>query len=256
MKSLQGYLTGATQWYGVYVRSDADILTVDMGTKKHRKKNSAKKPFTVKLKAEIEEEMKRSGYHRGYRNNSFVSIGFIKNLFKSGNPPKLQRSIQADLENLKREEFEQQDQDTDIEKLVAHVTDEASKLYAVLLLVGHSQRIFKLSNTDHPITDRIFEKGENSCDVPYCSLQYLKAKPQMSDIAEKIFEKQWCIPPILRREIDQKYPIERFRFPFQGQPKKIDRGGIGGVFKVKVAEGHLEAGDQNYVRVSLYCQAI
>jgi len=225
-------------------------MNTNMGNQKNRKNRVAKKHFTVDLKAEIEKEMECSGYDRSSRNARFVSRDFIADLFKSTNPPKLQLSIQADLETLERGGFDLQTEGIKIEKLIAHVRNEASKLYSVLLLVGQSHRIVRLYNDDHPATDHIFEKGENSSDVSYCSLEYLKAMPQLSDIAEEIFENQWCIPPILHREIDQTFPVGLFRFPFQTMPQLIGKGGCGQICKVKIAEGHLEAGDRSYIRVS------
>lgn len=130
--------------------------------------------------------MECSGYERSFRNARFVSLDFIADLLKSTNPPKLQLGIHTDLETLKREGFNLQTENIKIEEIITYVRKEASKLYSVLLLAGQSYRIVRLYNDDHPVTDRIFEKGENSCDVSYCSLEYLKATPQPSDIAEEI----------------------------------------------------------------------
>lgn len=231
-------------------RSGGDIVIANMGAKKARRKKAAKRTPTVDLKEEIEKELSRSGYRRTHRNNMFVSLDFIAGLFKSTNPPKLQQSIKTDLEALKNEGIDLQVENKMIEELVAYVRKEAAKLYAILLLLGHSQRIYTLYNEDHPVTDRIFEQGENNCDVSYCSLDYLKATHYLSDIAVEIFEKQWCIPPILCQQIDQIYPLGLFRFPFEAKPEPIGRGGYGGVYKVKVAKGHLRTGNHSYVRVS------
>ena len=219
-----------------------------MGKKTNRRNGAAKNPITVDLKAEIEEEMKCSGYERSYRNARFVSLDFLADLFKSTSP-KLRLSLLKDFETLKQG-LGLQTERIKIEKLESYVRKEASKLYAILLLVGHSQRIVQLYNEDHPVTDRIFERGENSSDVSYCSLGYLEETPHLRDIADEVFKNQWCIPPILCRGIDQKFPIDAFRFPFPSMPQPIGQGGWGQVFKVKVAEGHLEAGDKSYIRVS------
>ena len=217
---------------------------------RNNKNKSSKKSPSVKLKEEIERGINSSNYVRTYRQAKFVSLDFIADLFKSANPPKLQLSIQADLEFLTVERPGLQIKDIKTDKLVDYVRKEASKLYAVLLLAGQSHRIVQLYNNDHRVTDRIFEKGEDSSDVPYCSLEYLQAMPQLSDVADVIFEKQWCFPPVLRREIHQKFPVVLFRFPFQSEPHPIGGGAWGQVYKVKVAEGHLEANDKNYVNVS------
>ena len=220
-----------------------------MGKRKNKNK-AVKKPPNIELKEEIEREMESSNYTRSYRQGKFVSLDFIADLFKSTNPSKLQLSIQADLEISKSERPEAQIDDVKIEKLVEYVRREAFKLYAVLLLVGQSHLIVQLYNNDYRVTDRIFEKGEDSSDVPYCSLEYLRAMPQLSDVAGEIFEKQWCFPPVLRREFHQKFPIELFRFPFQNVPQKIGEGAWGHVYKVRVAEGHLEVDDKSYINVS------
>jgi hypothetical protein len=133
--------------------------------------------------------MKCSGYEQSFGNVRFVSLDFIADLFKSTNPPKLQLSIQTNLETLKREDFDLQTEGIKIEKLIAYVRKEASKLYSVLLLAGQSHRIVRLYD-DHLVTDHIFEKGENGSDVSYCYMEYLKAMPQLSNIADEIFENQ------------------------------------------------------------------
>ena len=203
----------------------------------------------VELKEEIEKGIESSEYVRTFRTAKFVSLGFIADLFESINSQKLRLSIQADLEFLRAKRPELHTNDIKVEKLVDYVKKEASKLYAVLLLVGQSHRIVLLYNNDHRVTDHIFEKGEDSNAMPYCSLEYLRSMPQLGDISDDIFEKQWCVPPVLRRETHQKFPIKLFRFPFQSQPQIIGSGGWGQVYKVKVAEGHLVT-DKSYINVS------
>lgn len=217
--------------------------------KNHHKKNDRKPSPTLELKNEIERELESSHYPRSFRETRFVSLGFIARLFESENPPKLLRSIQTDCATLKKENLEQHTEGVKIEDLVTYVKKDASKLYAVLLLIGHSPRIFQLFKDDHPVTDRIFEQGGDSSDVPYCSFEYLESMALLKDIAKEIFEKQWCIPPILHQEIDQIFPPKLFRFPFPELPQQIGQGGYGAVYKVKIADGHLEVADQSYVRV-------
>jgi len=136
-----------------------------------RRENGSKptrKPPNVELKEEIEKGIESSDYVQTFRRAKFVSLGFIADLFESTNPPKLRLSIQADLEFLRAERPELQIMDIKIEKLVDYVKKEASKLYAVLLLVGQLHRIVQLYNNDHRVTDHIFEQGEDSNAMRFC----------------------------------------------------------------------------------------
>lgn len=201
------------------------------------------------LKREIERELKRERYYRAHRETGFVSLGFIHTLFAIGNPSNLRLSLQDDLILLQRSESDIPIQSLSIERLETFVRGSAPKLYALLLLMGQSVRMISIFLDDYPISDKIF--GPHDTDnVSFCSLDFLESNVYLKDIARDIFEKQWCIPPVLSQSQTSHFPIRYFRFPFLSEPVMIGQGSGSIVNRVTVANEHLEADDIDQVQVS------
>ncbi|KAJ4347223.1 uncharacterized protein N0V89_011162 [Didymosphaeria variabile] len=204
-----------------------------MSKKKRSAKRSAKKSASLRLKADIERELMRTTYQfRKFREVKFISRSSITDLYGSGAPTKLQLSLQDDIEYVKREEPKLPIESMKIADLKHFVLDSALKLHALLILIGQSWRIIPIFLEAHPTTDHIFEQ-QNTHDTHYCSVEFLKTKPHLGDIADALARKQWIIPPVLCREITPKFPRHSFRFPFE-QYLGNEGGGSGGeVYRVK-----------------------
>lgn len=223
-----------------------------MGKKKgHSKKKTPKNRARTALRDEIRRELERSTYKRTYREVNFVSLEFISFLFKKDNPTKLRLSLQDDWENLQIDgsDLSASFETTKIDHLEDFVLKSACKLYALLLLLGQSQRIVAISQDDHPPTDQIFKQSITR-DAHYCTLEFLNSNSHLKDIAPDIFRTQWYIPPILSRSSTQDFPKEHFRFPFIGIPGREGGGSGGAVTRVKIANGHLRTEEPEKVQVS------
>jgi hypothetical protein len=208
-----------------------------------------KERASVSLRREIVQELDRAKYSRSHRKVNFVSLGFISGLFKFGTPTKLHLSLQDDLESLQHDGSEEQVKDPTVEKLESFVLDSASKLYTILLLIGESHRIVKIFSDDRPPDDGMFVQ-KYAHEQPYCSSDYLNQNQHFQDIAEKFFQKQWCIPPVLRPDNTPKFPLADFRFPFETKPRRLGGGAGGQVWQVKISSGHLIKGDKPTSQVS------
>ncbi|KAF2465668.1 uncharacterized protein BDR25DRAFT_345891 [Lindgomyces ingoldianus] len=203
-----------------------------------RKKGAKGLNQQKQLKDEIEAEMNNISYQRQHRDTRFVKRSFIESLFSENSPPKLRNSLRADIAASKDDDALSHIDVTNLEKFVS---GRAAKLYCVLLLLDRSQLIVALSHANPPITDDIFDKMHGDFG-PYCSLEFLQNCPDLHHIAEDVFKHQWCIPPIFRPEAHGKYEAAwDLRFPFLTEPKRIGGGSFGEVFKVQVADEHLDA---------------
>jgi serine/threonine protein kinase len=216
---------------------------------------------TLNLKMELEEEEERSGPGR----IKFISLNFIADLYRQRNPSKLTLSLENDLRTIAREGEEWWVEDLKIERIAKdwqirgikieeleeYVRTQASKLYALLLLLHQSQVIIPLYKQEHRVTDSIFDQSDVEGDEPYCLMEFLQTHNQLSRFAVKFFEAQWRIPSRLCRDTVPTFPPATFHFPYVGELESIARGAYGEVFKVKVAVGHL-IGDakHGYVTVS------
>lgn len=233
-----------------------------MGTGPSRESSESENGF-LDLKSELEEEEDRCAYVHGQ--SKFISLGFITDLFKPGDRSKLRLSLENDLRTIASQGDEWQVEglmvqrlvkdwqigDDKIDDLEEYVRTQASKLYAILLLLGQSQVILPLYKRDHPITDSIFDQSDIEGDEAYCLLEWLHTQEQLKRFASKFYETQWRIPPRLGRFPVPKFPSTYFRFPYLGKVENIGQGINGEVLKVKVAKGHLEPGPKaGYITVS------
>jgi hypothetical protein len=194
------------------------------------------------LKSELENVLKRSGYKRD-RERSIISIGSIKEIYKSSGT--LQPSLELDIQRWRKTcrlspdtigiALEKLEKPGELEN---YIRNDASKLYALLQLLDRSEIIIQTFLLDERVTDDMFEKNESPSDKPYCTLEWLRARPHLREVATQIFETQWLVPPILRDDTDPIFPVKMFRFPFMEEPEGLGQGQAQ-VFSVKIAEGHL-----------------
>jgi hypothetical protein len=202
------------------------------------KRNTKGSRQQKRLKDEIKAEMNKVSYTRTHRDTCFVSHDSIEALFNKVNPPMLRNSLRADIEASESNEVQSR---MDVKRLESYVRDKATKLYCVLLLLDKSQLIVAILHAKPPITDDIFNTMDGDFG-PYCSLEYLRSTPSLCNIAEGVFEQQWCIPPVFNPGAHMKYKAEwNFRFPFTNEPERIGQGSFGKVFKVQIAAKHLDA---------------
>jgi hypothetical protein len=220
-----------------------------MVKKKDQKRRAAKKSANASLKEDLERALDRPSYHRQTREVSFISLSFISDLYTSGTPTKLQASLHDDVASVERDGSDLSTNGIKIAELKNFVLKSAPKLYALLILVGESQRIIKIFLEPHPTTDHIFEK-QNAHDLHYCSVEYLETKAHFDGIAHALAQKQWLIPPVLCRDVTPKFPKHSFRFPFEFDLGEEGGGSFGQVYRVKVANGHLKTDKPSHVRVS------
>ncbi|KAJ4302763.1 hypothetical protein N0V90_001654 [Kalmusia sp. IMI 367209] len=218
-----------------------------MVKKKDQKRRAAKKSANASLREDIERELNRPTYDRPNREVSFISLSFIADLYGSGTPTKLQASLHDDMASVERDGSDLSTNGIKIAELKNFVLKSAPKLYALLILIGQSQRIIQIFLEPHPTTDHIFEQ-QNARDLHYCSVEYLKSKTYFVDIADALAQKQWLIPPVLCRDATPKFPKHSFRFPFEIDLGEEDGGSSGQVYCVKVANGHLKTDKPNHVR--------
>jgi hypothetical protein len=218
-----------------------------MAGRKSQKRRAAKKSANARLREDI--ELNRQNYSRPNREVSFISLSFLSDLYASGTPTKLRASLLDDMAGVEHDASVLSTNDRAIEQLIRFVSQSAGKLYALLILIGQSQRIIQIFREQHPATDQIFEQ-QNPHDLHYCSVEYLSTKRYFDGIAELLAEKQWLIPPILRRDTTPKFPKHSFRFPFEFGFGNEGGGSFGEVYRVKVADGHLKADKPNHVQVS------
>ncbi|CAN9202387.1 unnamed protein product [Alternaria alternata] len=166
----------------------------------------------------------------------FVSIGFLDEVFKSGYPSKLRKSLQEDVERLKSEDLFGP---ADMDALELAVRTRAPKLYGILLMINQSERIIKLLTKDPKIDDSIFETSPGS-KLSYCLEARLSEEPLLRDIAAEIYEMQWLVPPRFNSERHENFLCALFRFPFVGgAPAHKDSGSWGVVYRAKIADRHL-----------------
>jgi hypothetical protein len=211
-----------------------------MPNKKKRIRPKGATPSTD-LKGQLEQELDRSGYGNNKRDAKFISMGFITRLFSLSNPSQLKKRLEKDWETVRNMGDEAHLPNCTLEDLEERVRSQAPKLYAILQLIDQPQLIILLLYQEIPITDSIWEGHRTHReDVPYCTKEYLSSVKHLSKHAEKIYEKQWYIPPVLRSNACEIFPVGHFRFPFAEDPVKIGEGGYGDVYKVKVAPGHLK----------------
>ncbi|KAL1595108.1 hypothetical protein SLS60_009795 [Paraconiothyrium brasiliense] len=208
-------------------------------TKPRKNRYKQRKSASLILKADIERELRRTTYKRQYREVNFVSRSFITDLYGSGSPTKLHLSLQDEMKSLLLDGSDLPIEGVRIAELKHFVLESALKLHALLILIGQSQRIIPIFLEAHPTTDQIFEQ-QNAHDMHYCSVEFLQTKPHLGDIADALAQKQWIIPPVLCRETTPKFPRLYFRFPFEQDLGNEDGGAGGEVYRVKVANGHLQ----------------
>jgi hypothetical protein len=213
--------------------------------------------WTVDLKEELEEGEKR--FSHGSLN--FIPLNFIANLFKAGDHSKLRLSLEHDLQTISTEGDDWQVEgltvkrniddwklgDNSIDELEEYVRTQASKLYAVLLLIQQSQVIIPLYKQEHRVADIIFEKSKSEGDEAYCLLEWLKTQEHLKRLADNFYDAQWRIPPRLSGDTVPTFPATFFRFPYLGRCDSIAGGAGGVVYKVKVAKGHLKV--DGYIEV-------
>jgi hypothetical protein len=220
-----------------------------MPRKKNQKRRAAKNSANASLREDIERELNRPTYHRQHREVSFISLAFISDLYNLGTPTKLQASLHNDIASVERDGSDLSTDGIKIAELKEFVLKSAPKLYALLILIGQSQRIIQIFLEPHPTTDDMFEK-QNAHDLHYCSVEYLETKAHFVGIADALAQKQWLIPPILYRDATPKFPKHSFRFPFELDLGEEGGGSFGQVYRVKIANGHLKTDKQSQVRVS------
>ncbi|OAL49196.1 hypothetical protein IQ07DRAFT_73166 [Pyrenochaeta sp. DS3sAY3a] len=193
------------------------------------------------LKGELEQELERSGYGNNKRDAKFISMGFITRLFSPSNPPRLKKSLEKDWETIRTMGDEARLPNCTLEELEESVRSRAPKLYTILQLIDQPHLIIQLLYQETPITDGIWEGHRiHRDDVPYCTKDYLRSIEHLSKYADEIYEKQWYVPPVLRSNACEIFPVGHFRFPFAEDPVKIAEGMYGEVYKVKVAPGQLK----------------
>jgi len=204
---------------------------------------------SIDLKGELVQELDRSYYGNNKRDAKFISMGFITRLFS---PSKLKKSLEKDRETMRTMGDGARLPNCTLEELEEHVRSRAPKLYAILQLIDQPQLIIPLLYQETPITDSIWERHRTHReDLPYCTKDYLRSVRYLSKYAEEIYEKQWYVPPVLRSNACEVFPVGHFRFPFAEEPVKIAEGGYGDVYKIKVAPGHLKLEeDHSYEEVS------
>lgn len=106
------------------------------------------------------------------------------------------------------------------------IVSRAPKLFAILLLLGHEHAIEQyLSNgfcdENFPIRDK--------SQIPAIG---------RTDLRQKLYDKQWCIPVVLDPDIHLDLPLE-FVPPLIIDPNWFEHGSFGIIRSVRVAKGHL-----------------
>jgi hypothetical protein len=114
------------------------------------------------------------------------------------------------------------DPSEDLRKLILS----ARKLFAVLVLAGLDHFLHII--TCEKITDNIFSTTDLN------ALTFLKS----SEERRRFLKEQWTIPPVLDGESHMEFP-SGVALPFL-QKKFVDHGTFGMVYKVRIAEGHLQ----------------
>ncbi|KAH6642482.1 hypothetical protein C7974DRAFT_103107 [Boeremia exigua] len=211
-----------------------------MPKRKRRTHPGGAAPLTD-LKWELKQELDRSGYGNTKRDAKFISMGFITRLFSLSKPSKLKKSLEKDWEAVRNMGDENRFPNFTLEQLEEDVRSRTPKLYTILQLIDQPQLIIPLLYGETPVTDSIWEGHRTHReDLPYCTKDYLRSVKYLSEYAEEIYEKQWYVPPVLRSNACEIFPVGHFRFPFAEDPVTIGEGGYGEVYKVKIAPGHLK----------------
>jgi hypothetical protein len=188
----------------------------------------------VSLGTALEDEIERARHlNNQTARGGFVSIGFIHSLLT--------------IENIKKQLKEVPDtrgylgakRTTELAHLIK---EQGSKLYTILILLGKSDRIRSLMVAGKPpINDSLLFRspGRGHASLP-CSLEDLQGIPELSDIANEFYKKQWIVPPSLLSDETRVFDAQHFRFPFASSPRRLGRGSYGEVFAVELPKGYLE----------------
>lgn len=120
--------------------------------------------------------------------------------------------------------------------LPQRIVPRARKLFAVLVLSELEGSISEFV-IEHGVTDHVFPVSDSDAIPPLGSREERR----------KFLKEQWTIPPILKEGEHLELPLGTI-LPFL-EMKYIEHGSFGAVYKVRVAEGHLERASLGYTAV-------
>jgi len=175
--------------------------------------------------------------HEMEKNKEGKSVGFIpvdylkEEFYKPGSITfrKVKEQLENDFSHWEPKERE---------NLQQAIQSSGGKLYAILILLDETHKIFILMDKEQPVNDSTLfgNNKERSCNQ-----DELSKIPQLRDIAPEFYKKQWIIPPVLCSNEEPEFPIESFIFPFSNDPAYHNRGSYGLIFTTEIASGHLRS---------------
>lgn len=118
------------------------------------------------------------------------------------------------------------------------IVPSARKLIAVLVLAELEHYILDFI-IDRRITDNVFSAGDSNAII------FLES----SEERRRFLKEQWTVPPVLGGEKHLGFPLGTV-LPFL-QTKYVDHGTFGIVYKVRIAEGHLQGIGPSYATVGI-----
>ncbi|KAJ4299795.1 hypothetical protein N0V90_005041 [Kalmusia sp. IMI 367209] len=131
--------------------------------------------------------------------------------------------------------------DRALDDLSTVISKRFKKTFALLLYTDRTDAIRKIRDYSEELSDDVLFSTPLLSSRPY-DPELFPWDPQdsMKDVRDSLIRTQWIIPPRLVSHTHQRFPVKDFIFPFEDRPEGINHGSYGTVYKVKIAEGHLE----------------
>jgi hypothetical protein len=153
-----------------------------------------------------------------------------------------------DIEKIVREDFPDMGEER-LQSRCATIRKYRRKIFAILIIEELTERISDLPDDDRSLDDEALFNAPFQASVPYSQDSFPWAS-FTTDISDVLYRGQWCIPPRLSRTHHQFFPVQEFVFPFTSVPSHIGQGTFGDVYRIDIADGHIEYG-QGFDSVSI-----
>lgn len=169
---------------------------------------------------------------------AFVDNDYLDTTFES-----------QDIEQIVREDFPDMENKR-LESLCTTIRTHRRKTFAILIIREMTERILELPEDNVSLHDEALFNAPFQTSSAY-SRDSFPWTSFSTDISDVLYDGQWRIPPRLSRTHHQFFPVKDFIFPFTSVPSHIGQGTFGDVYKIDIAEGHIEY-KKGYTSVSNY----